>query len=50
MPEVCDASEVVELQAGTATLLVTPDHLQVADPKGEGEESLYHAAGQRATP
>ena len=46
-PEICDASEVVELQAGAAILRVTPDHLvQVADPKGEAEESLYLAAGQ----
>ncbi|CAE7200757.1 unnamed protein product [Symbiodinium microadriaticum] len=46
-PEICDASEVVELQAGAATLRVTPDHLvRVADPKGEAEESLYLAAGQ----
>ena len=46
-PEICDASEVVELQAGTATLRVTPDHLvQVADAKGEAEESLYLAAGK----
>ncbi|CAE7206242.1 unnamed protein product [Symbiodinium sp. CCMP2456] len=44
-PEICDASEVVELQAGTATLRVTPDHLvQVADAKAE--ESLYLAAGK----
>ena len=47
-PEICDASEVVELQAGAATLQVTPDHLvRVADPKGEAEESLYLAAGRR---
>eukprot|EP00439_Symbiodinium_sp_Y106_P074241 s633_g14.t1 len=46
-PEICDASEVVELQAGAAILRVTPDHLvKVADPKGEAEESLYLAAGQ----
>ena len=46
-PEICDASKVVELQAGTATLRVTPDHLvQVADPKGEVEESLYLEAGK----
>ncbi|CAE7247388.1 unnamed protein product [Symbiodinium sp. CCMP2456] len=46
-PEICDASEVVELQAGTATLRVTPDHLvQVADAKGEVEESLYLEAGK----
>ena len=46
-PEICDASEVVELQAGAATLRVTPDHLvQVADAKGEAEESLYLAAGK----
>ncbi|CAE7305229.1 unnamed protein product [Symbiodinium sp. CCMP2456] len=44
-PEICDASEVVELQAGTATLRVTPDHLvQVADAKVK--ESLYLAAGK----
>ncbi|CAE7421190.1 Ppfia2, partial [Symbiodinium sp. CCMP2456] len=46
-PEICDASEVVELQAGIATLRVTPDHLvQVADAKGEVEESLYVEAGK----
>ena len=46
-PEICDASEVVELQAGAATLQVTPDHLvRVADPKGEAEDSVYLAAGQ----
>ena len=46
-PEICDASEVVELQAGIATLRVTPDHLvQVADAKVEVEESLYLAAGK----
>ena len=46
-PEICDASEVVELQAGAATLRVTPDHLvQVADAKGEAEGSLYLAAGK----
>ncbi|CAE7541427.1 unnamed protein product [Symbiodinium sp. CCMP2592] len=46
-PEICDASEVVELHAGAATLRVTPDHLvQVADAKGEAEEGLYLAAGK----
>ncbi|CAE7541653.1 unnamed protein product [Symbiodinium sp. CCMP2592] len=46
-PEICDAGEVVEMQAGTATLRVTPDHLvQVADVKGEVEESLYLEAGK----
>ena len=46
-PEICEASEVVELQAAAATLWVTPDHLvQVADPKDDTEESLFLAAGQ----
>ena len=35
-PQVCKAMEAVQLQAGGATLQVTPDHLvQVADAKGE---------------
>ncbi|CAE7783222.1 unnamed protein product [Symbiodinium sp. CCMP2592] len=49
-PEICDAREVVELQAGAAVLQVTPDHLvQVADPKGKAEDNLYLAAGNLKT-
>ena len=37
-PELCRASEVVDLQAGAATLRVTPDHLvQVPVPDATGE-------------
>ena len=46
-PEICEASEVVELQAGDAVLRVTPDHLvQVSDSKDDTEESLYLEAGK----
>lgn len=42
-PEICEASEVVELKAGDAVLQVTSDHLVAT---GEPEESVYRAAGQ----
>ncbi|CAE7751050.1 unnamed protein product [Symbiodinium sp. CCMP2592] len=45
-PEICEASEVVELQAGDAVLRVTPDHLVQVSPKGDTEESLYLEAGK----
>eukprot|EP00439_Symbiodinium_sp_Y106_P021410 s4129_g2.t1 len=44
-PEICEASEVVELKAGDAVLQVTSDHL-VATGEPEAEESVYRAAGQ----
>ncbi|CAE7265209.1 unnamed protein product [Symbiodinium necroappetens] len=42
-PEICEASEVVELRAGDAVLQVTSDHLVKT---GEPDESVYRAAGQ----
>ena len=42
-PEICEASEVVELRAGDAVLQVTSDHLVAT---GEPQESVYRAAGQ----
>ena len=46
-PEICPATEVVDLQAGDATLRVTPDHpVQVPDARGELEKTLYLPAGQ----
>ena len=43
------AAEVVSLEAGAATLQVTPDHpVQVPDKKGEVAEILYQAAGKLA--
>ena len=46
-PEICPATEVVSLQAGGATLRVTPDHpVQVPDARGELDKILYVRAGQ----
>ena len=42
-PEICEASEVVELRAGDAVLQVTSDHLVAT---GEPQEIVYRAAGQ----
>ena len=40
-PEICEATEVVDLHAGAATLQVTPDHLvQVFDAKGGSDDYL----------
>ena len=40
-PEICDATEIVDLQAGAATLQVTPDHwVQVFDAKGGSDDYL----------
>ena len=48
-PELCRATEVVDLQAGAANLRVTPDHLvQVADATGESGKNLYLPAGKLA--
>ena len=42
-------AEIVRLEAGVATLQVTPDHpVQVPDKKGEVAEILYQAAGKLA--
>ena len=46
-PEICPATEVVDLQAGGATLRVTPDHpVRVPDARGELDKILYLPAGQ----
>ncbi|CAE7541360.1 unnamed protein product [Symbiodinium sp. CCMP2592] len=46
-PEICLATEVVDLQAGGAMLRVTPDHpVQVPDARGELDKILYIPAGQ----
>ena len=47
-PEICPATEVVDLHAaGGATLCVTPDHpVQVPDARGELDKILYIRAGQ----
>ena len=46
-PKICKATEVVHLQAGAATLRVTPDHLvQVHDAQGELSGSPYVPAGK----
>ena len=43
------ATEVISLEAGAATLRVTPDHLvQVPDKRGKVSEILYQAAGKLA--
>ena len=48
-PQLCRATEVVDLQAGAANLRVTPDHLvQVADATGESGKNLYLPAGKLA--
>ena len=40
-PEICDATEIVDLQAGAASLRVTPDHwVQVFDAKGGSDDYL----------
>ncbi|CAE7517373.1 unnamed protein product [Symbiodinium natans] len=48
-PELCRATEVVDLQAGAANLRVTPDHLvQVPDATGDSGTNLYVPAGKLA--
>ncbi|CAE7541754.1 unnamed protein product [Symbiodinium sp. CCMP2592] len=49
-PKICDATEIVHLQAGDASLDVTPDHrVQVPDATGEWDENLYRPAGALKT-
>ena len=46
-PKVCEATEVVHLQAAAATLDVTPDHrVQVPDANGELDIGLFVPAGE----
>ena len=48
-PELCHATEVVDLLAGAATLRVTPDHLvQVPDAAGGSGKNRYLPAGKLA--